>query len=64
MIRHGDFISVYGNLNDVFVQKGDKIKVKQSVGTVNVVDGRSELKFQLRQNFEILNPEYWLFKAS
>lgn len=63
MLRHGDFITAYGNLKDVSVKVGDKVQTKQAIGTVLVQDGKSQFEFQLRQSLELLNPEYWLYKA-
>ena len=34
IIRHGDYLSVYSNLQSVSVKKGDKIKTKQSIGLI------------------------------
>ena len=35
MVRHGEFLSVYSNLSQVYVQKGDKVKTKQELGCVD-----------------------------
>ena len=47
IIRHGEYLSVYSNLADVSVKTGDKIAVKQSIGTVlhNEDEGKSSLNF-------------------
>jgi len=34
MIQHGDYFTVYQNLSSVFVSKGDKVSIKQSIGKV------------------------------
>jgi len=33
-IQHGDYFTVYQNLSQVFVEQGDKVKIKQSIGKV------------------------------
>lgn len=60
-IRHGDFITVYLNLESVNVSVGDKITVKQNLGKI-ITDssGKAILKFMVYQNATTLNPEDWL----
>ncbi|NJM80168.1 MAG: peptidoglycan DD-metalloendopeptidase family protein [Flavobacterium sp.] len=60
-IRHGDFITVYLNLESVNVAVGDKISVKQNLGRI-ITDssGKAILKFMVYQNATTLNPEDWL----
>ncbi len=62
MVRHGDYISVYSNLEEVFVKKDDKIKVKQEIGKVHTDDseGKTELHFEIWKGNEKTNPEEWL----
>lgn len=57
MVRHGAYISVYCNLTNVHVGKGQKVSARQSLGTVGN-DGI--LQFQLRKETAKLNPEAWL----
>ena len=57
MVRHGDFISVYCNLKNVNVRKGQRVSTRQVLGTV----GQDNiLQFQLRRETTKLNPEVWL----
>lgn len=60
-VRHGDFITVYLNLETVGVSVGDKISVKQNLGKI-ITDssGKAILKFMVYQNANTLNPEQWL----
>ena len=62
MIRHGEFLSVYSNLAEVFVQKGDKVTTKQEIGVINTdtKDNKTELHFELWQGKTLLNPSLWL----
>lgn len=64
MIRHGEFLSVYSNLSEVFVNKGDKVETKQQIGKIHTdsKDSKTELHFELWQGKTILNPETWLAK--
>jgi murein DD-endopeptidase MepM/ murein hydrolase activator NlpD len=67
IIRHGNYLSVYSNLKDVIVKKGDKVKTKQAIGVVyteNESDHKTVLKFQIWQENKKLNPTDWLAKSS
>lgn len=62
MIQHGDYFTVYQNLSQVFVNKGDKVNIKQSVGKVRTSGdtGKTIIKFLILQNTSNNNPEGWL----
>lgn len=63
IIRHGKYLSVYSNLREVTVKKGDKVATKQEIGTVYTdrEDGnKSILKFQIWEENQKLDPEDWL----
>ena len=62
IVRHGDYLSVYSNLESVSVKKGDKVKIRQSLGTVATGQGesRSRLHFELWQGTIVQNPASWL----
>ncbi|WP_339652845.1 peptidoglycan DD-metalloendopeptidase family protein [uncultured Maribacter sp.] len=63
-IKHGNFISTYYNLSDLYVKKGDKVLSKEELGTVytNRNNGQTRLKFYLYQNTSRLNPEEWVYR--
>lgn len=65
IIRHGEYLSVYSNLGDILVKTGDKIAVKQSIGTVlhNEDEGKSSLNFQLWKGQKTMDPAAWLMKT-
>jgi len=62
MIQHGDFFTMYHNLSDVSVVKGQKVSLKQSLGTIrtSTETGRTILKFMITQNISYINPQSWL----
>ncbi len=62
IIRHGDYFTVYSQLDEVFVNRGDKVKTKQEIGRVHTdkSEGKTELHFELRQGTGTLNPSVWL----
>jgi septal ring factor EnvC (AmiA/AmiB activator) len=65
IIRHGDYLTVYGNLKDVYVTSGDKVKIKQILGEILNNRGKTELQFEIRKGVEAtpLDPSMWLFKG-
>lgn len=63
MVRHGDYITVYANLDRLSVKKGDKVKRGQALGKVYADpddNGRSVLHFEVRKEKEKLNPLDWI----
>ncbi|RFS17307.1 murein hydrolase activator EnvC [Emticicia sp. C21] len=59
-VQHGDYFTVYANLNQVFASVGQKISAKETIGTAGVSGGATEINFQIWHNTERLNPENWL----
>ena len=57
MVRHGLYISVYCNLRNVSVRRGQKVTTGQTLGQVGK---ENILQFQLRRLATRLNPEQWL----
>jgi len=63
-IKHGNYISTYYNLSEVFVKKGDKVQPKTDLGKINTngYNGITQLKFYLYKDTNRLNPEEWIFQ--
>lgn len=63
-IQHGNYITVYNNLSNVYVKNGDKVNTKDPIGKIvtNPITGKTVLKFLIYQNTNRLNPEQWVFK--
>lgn len=60
-VRHGDYMTVYGNLDKVYVKKGQKVSFKQKLGRIHTYpNGNTTIKFTVSQNLTTLNPEKWL----
>ena len=64
IIRHGEYFTVYSNLENVTVKRGDKVKTKQNLGTVhtNKTEDKTELHFELLKEQNRQNPANWLSK--
>lgn len=68
LVQHGNFFTVYPNLLDVKVKRGDRVETKQVLGRIGYDSEKgSVLNFQIWQNVGKvqpikLNPELWLAK--
>ncbi|MCE2617314.1 murein hydrolase activator EnvC family protein [Phocaeicola oris] len=61
LVRHGAYISVYCNLKNVMVSKGQHVNTRGLLGTVATdSNGNTVLHFQLRKETSKLNPEAWI----
>lgn len=61
LIRHGSYISVYCNLSETRLKKGDTVRTSDIVGNVQTSeDGLPILHFQLHKESTRLNPSDWL----
>lgn len=62
IIRHGEYLTVYSNLDEVKVHDGQEVAVRQTIGMVhtNPADQKSELHFELWHGKVIQDPEAWL----
>ena len=63
-IKHGNFISTYYNLSNLYVKKGDKVSLKEELGEIytNRYNGLTQLKFYLYEDATRLNPEEWIYR--
>jgi len=64
LIQHGNYITVYKNLENVTVNKGDKVKTKQIIGTIftDKITDKTILGFVLSNNAKTENPRSWIYK--
>ena len=62
LVRHGKYISVYCNVDNVRVKSGDTVKSGDIIGdvTTDAGDGNPRLLFQLYSEKTLLNPANWL----
>ncbi len=63
-IKHGNYISTYYNLSNLYVKKGDKVGIKDELGEIytNRFNGLTQLKFYLYRDATKLNPEEWIYR--
>ncbi|MGQ1889518.1 murein hydrolase activator EnvC family protein [Thermophagus sp. OGC60D27] len=64
IIRHGKYLTVYGNLVEVFVKKGDLVSAGQNLGKIFKGNGNNEkiLHFEIWEESKKLDPEHWLIR--
>ena len=68
IIKHGDYRSVYSNLQDVYVTKGSKVELKTPIGSLlpNPSGNISVAHFEIHQvkgsSVVQLNPDLWISK--
>ena len=64
LIQHGDYITVYKNLENVYVNTGDKVKTKQEIGSIftDKITGKTILGFLLSRNVTTEDPASWINK--
>ncbi len=64
IVRHGDYLTVYSNLDEVYVTNGQTVSTKELIGTVRTdgTDGQTILQFQLWKGTTKQDPKPWLFK--
>ena len=64
LIRHGNYITSYNNLENSFVKKGDKIVTGQKLGKIftDKLSKKTKLIFVLFKNTTRLNPAAWMLK--
>ena len=64
LVQHGNYISVYKNLDNVTVKKGDLVTTKQEIGKIHTdkTTGKTILAFVLFKEVQRQNPELWVYK--
>lgn len=65
IIRHGEYLTVYSQLEEALVKVGDKVKTKQNIGKIitDQQEGTTELHFEVWKSGGIkLDPEGWIAK--
>ena len=63
IIRHGEYLTVYSNLEEVYVKMGDNVSTKQKIGLVhtNEEESKTEVHLEIWKGTNKLDPAPWLF---
>jgi len=62
IVRHGEYLTVYSNLDEVSVEDGQEISTMQTIGKVHTSpdDSKTEFHFEIWLGKTIQNPQEWL----
>ncbi len=63
IVRHGEYLTVYGGIDRLAVKKGDNVRTGQNLGTLYSDPddgGRTRLHFEIRHEKSKLNPSEWV----
>ncbi len=66
IIRHGEYLTVYSNLETVSVKDGQTVTTKQQIGKIhtNPEDSRTDLHFEIWLGKTTQDPQEWLAGAN
>ena len=64
LIQHGNYYTVYSNLSNVSIRKGNTVSPRQSIGraATNTVTNQPEVHFEIWLERTQLNPAVWIAK--
>ena len=64
MVRHGSYLTIYANLESVFIRDGEKVMEGSPIGTVAkaAAGQQATLHFEVWKESDNLNPEQWIRK--
>lgn len=62
IIKHGRYYTVYSNLTELSVKRGQKISTREAIGTVTTdrITGTASLHFEVWKEKQRLNPTRWV----
>ena len=60
LIQHGNYFTFYCKMKSLDVKAGDRVKTGQEIGTIDTINGQTQLHFQVWQDTKPQNPEQWL----
>lgn len=61
VVSHGNYFTVYANLDEVSVRKGSNVSIQETIGRTSAdKNGDSEIHFEIWKEKTKLNPESWL----
>lgn len=60
ILQHGNYYTVYSNLEEVYVRRGEQVALGQTIGQLS--KSKNELHFELWRDKQHQNPLSWLLK--
>lgn len=66
IIRHGEYLSVYANLSEVFVSNGQNVDIRQEIGVVgtNRSEAKTLLHLEIWKGNDKQNPAAWIARQN
>jgi len=68
MVSHGNYRTVYANLKDVYVEKGDEVSTKETIGSLlpsengNVSEAHLEIWKIATGSMDTVDPSLWIYR--
>ena len=60
LVQHGNYFTLYCKMKSVSVKSGDKVRTGQKLGTIDTINGQTQLHFEVWKGNTPQNPESWL----
>lgn len=60
LVQHGNYFTLYCKMKNLFVSQGEKVKTGQALGTIDTINGQTQLHFEIWKGKNPQNPENWL----
>lgn len=60
LVQHGNYFTLYCKMKGLVVKAGDKVKTGQALGTIDTINGQTQLHFEVWKGKIPQNPEQWL----
>ena len=60
LVQHGNYFTLYCKMKSVAVKAGTKVKTGETLGTIDTINGQTQLHFEVWKGKDPQNPEQWL----
>ena len=60
LVQHGNYFTLYCKMKGLSVKTGDKVTTGQVLGTIDTINGQTQLHFEVWKGSAPQNPEQWL----
>ena len=60
LVQHGNYFTLYCKMKGLSVKAGDKVTLGQVLGTIDTINGQTQLHFEVWKGSAPQNPEQWL----